>query len=67
MRPFNNLENNVPSDIYPRTQLVCMKVLVHISFKPPLEYNQDQIKVSFDLFNQLGSYKKFMQFQMSPR
>ena len=43
MRPSNNLENKAPSDTYRRVKLQCMKVKVHNSLEPPLEYNQDQI------------------------
>ena len=34
MRPFNNLENKIPSDTYWRVQPICNK-------EPPLEYRQD--------------------------
>ena len=68
MRLSNNLEK-ISSEIYWRVQLVCMKVQVHSSLEPTLEYNQDQtpltIKVSYDLFNQLGTYRNFMKFQIS--
>ena len=54
MRLSNNLEK-ISSETYWRVQLVCMKVQVHSSLEPTLEYNQDQIpltiKVSYDLFN----------------
>ena len=43
MRPSNNLENKAPSDTYRRVKLQCMKIKVHNSLEPPLEYNQDQI------------------------
>ena len=43
IRPSNNLENKSPSDTYSRIQLVCMKVQVHTSLKPPLRYNQNQM------------------------
>ena len=46
-----------------------MKVQVYSSLEPTLEYNQDQtpltIKVSYDLFNQLGTYRNVMKFQIS--
>ena len=35
----NNLENKTPSDNYWRVQLLCKKVQVQSSLKPPLEYN----------------------------
>ena len=70
MKPSKNLENKIPSDTYWKIQLVCTNVYVHSSLKPPLEYNQTrclwQIKVSYNLFNQLGSfYRNIMQFQIS--
>ena len=43
MRPFNNLENKVPSDTYSRFQLVCIKIQVYISLEPSLVYSQDQM------------------------
>ena len=68
MRLSNNLEN-ILSEKYWRVQLVCMKVQVYSSLEPTLEYNQDQtpltIKVSYDLFNQLGTYRNVMKFQIS--
>ena len=42
MRPFNNLEETIPSDTYWKVQLVCIKVHAHTSLDSPLEYNQDQ-------------------------
>ena len=70
MRPSSNLEK-ISSDTYWRVQLVCMKIQVHSSSEPTLEYNQDQIpliiKVSYDLFNQLRSYRNVMKFQISSR
>ena len=51
MRPSNNLENQTPSDIYSRDQLVCMKVQAHSSVEPPLEYSQAQMP----LMNQVSS------------
>ena len=42
MRLSNNLENKTPSDIYWTVQLIYMKVQVHSSSEPPLEYNQVQ-------------------------
>ena len=42
MRPSSNLENKALPDTYSRGQLVCMKVRIHSSSEPPLEYNQDQ-------------------------
>ena len=42
MKPSNNLEHKTISDTYLRVQLVCMKVQVHSSLEPPLEYNEDQ-------------------------
>ena len=48
-----------------------MKVQVHSSLEPPLEYNQGQMtlidKVSYDPYNQLGSYRNIMQFQINSR
>ena len=70
MRPSNNLETKTLLDRYRRIQLVCMKVQVHTSLEPPLEYNQgDQIpiKACYDLFNHLGSYRNIMHFQISSR
>ena len=71
MRPSSNLENKALPDTYSRGQLVCMKVWVHSSLEPPLEYNQDQTplmnKGSLSLFNHLGNYGNFMQFQISSR
>ena len=49
MRPSNNLENKIASDTYCRVQLVCMKVQVHSSLEPPLEYNHQAL--SGDLIN----------------
>ena len=46
--------------IYWRIQLVYTKVQVHSSLGPPMECNQDQtrqIKVCYELFNNLGSYR----------
>ena len=43
MGPSNNQENKIPSDIYWRVQLVCIKVQVQSSLEPPLEYNQDKL------------------------
>ena len=68
MKPFKNLESRIPSDTYWKIQLVCLKVQVHSSLEPPLEYNKDQmlwqIKICYDLFNKLGSfYRNVMQFQ----
>ena len=50
-------------------QLVCMKVQTNISEEPPLAYNQDKmrIKVYYDLFNYIGSYRNTIQFQISSR
>ena len=45
---------------YWRIQLVYTKVQVHSSLGPPMECNQDQtrhIKVCYELFNNLGSYR----------
>ena len=39
---WNNLEKKIPSDTYWRIWLVRMKDQTHSSFKPPLEYSQDQ-------------------------
>ena len=68
MRPSNNLEK-ISSDTYWRVQLVCMKIQVHSSLEPTQEYNQERIpliiKVSYDLFNQLRSYRNVMKFQIS--
>ena len=48
-----------------------MKVQVHSSLEPPLEYNQDQMLLMnqgrYDLFNHPGSYGNSMQFQISSR
>ena len=45
MIPSNNLKNKIPSEILcTHIMLVCMKVQIHISLEPPLEYNQDQIQ-----------------------
>ena len=62
MRPWNNLKNTIPSDTCWRFQLIiCMKVKVHSSLKPPLKYNQEQTrrlwwtKIGYDIFNQFGS------------
>ena len=57
MKPSNNLENKTPSDTYWRIQ-------AHSSLEPPLEYIQE-VKVGYDLFNLLRSYKNVMQFQIS--
>ena len=37
--PSNNLENKNTSDNYWRVQLLCKKVRVQSSLKPPLKYN----------------------------
>ena len=72
IRTSNNLEHKTPSDTYWRVQLVFIKkVQTHSSLEPPLECNQDQtiwwIKVYYDLFNHIGSYRNIMQFQISSR
>ena len=46
MRPFNNLENQIPSDTYRRVQLLCKKVQTHSSLEPPQEYNQDRTRLT---------------------
>ena len=47
MIPSNNLKNKIPSEILcTHIMLVCMKVQIHISLEPPLEYNQDQIQLT---------------------
>ena len=45
MRPLHNLENQTPSDIYSRVQLLWMKVQAQNSLEPPLKYNQDQLSL----------------------
>ena len=71
MRPSSNPENKTLSDTYWKVQLVCTKVQALHSLEPPLEYNQDQtpwwIKVCYDCFNHLASYRDIMQFQSSSR
>ena len=47
MRYSNSLENKTPSDTHQRFQLVCMKVQAHNSLEPPLEYNQEQLLMTF--------------------
>ena len=37
------MKNKIPSDMYWRVQLVCMKVQAHSSPESPQEYNQDQM------------------------
>ena len=47
-----------------------MKVQIHSSLEPLLEYNQDQDafdKSRLVMTNQLGSYRNIMQFQISSR
>ena len=44
MRPYNNLEDKIPSDIYWRVPLVCMQVHVH-SFLEPLAIFNQQIQI----------------------
>ena len=45
MIPSNNLKNKIPLEILcTHIMLVCIKVQIHISLEPPLEYNQDQIQ-----------------------
>ena len=57
MRPSNNLENKTPSDIYWRVLPVYIKVQTHSSL---------EIKTGrYYLFNHLGSYRNYMQFQLS--
>ena len=46
MKPSNNLENKMPTDIYWRVQLVCQKVQTHNSLEPPVECNQDQTSLT---------------------
>ena len=46
MKPSNNLENKTLSDTYWRVQLVCKKIQAHSSLEPPLEYNQDQMRLT---------------------
>ena len=64
MKPSNNLENMISSEIYWRVQLVYVKVQAHSSLEPPLEYNQNQKdtfdKVHYDLFNHLGGYRNII-------
>ena len=71
MRPSNNLENKIPSDTYWRVQLTHMKVQIYSSLERKLDYSPDQaswqINVGYDLFNQLGSYRNIVQFQISCR
>ena len=54
------MENKTPSDTYWKAPLICRKVQSHNSSESQLKHNQD-------LFNQLGSYKNIMQFQISSR
>ena len=71
MKPFNNLENKTPLEIYWKVQLVCMKIQAH-SY---LNHNQNtimtrhfwQIKTCYDLLNHLRSYRSSSQFQISSR
>ena len=60
MRPFNNLENTIPSDTYWKVQLVFIKVHAHTSLDSPLEYNQDQtpwrVKVDYGTLQQFVRY-----------
>ena len=68
MRPYKNLENKIPWDTFSRIRLVCIKVQVDNSSEPPDEYNcLWQIKVVYDLLNQVRSYMNIMQFQISFR
>ena len=43
MRPFNNVDNKVPSGTYCRVKLEFMKYQPLNSSETPLEYNQDQM------------------------
>ena len=71
MRPFDSLENKMPSDTYRRIRLVCVKVHADIFSEPPQKYNQDQMLLTnqggYYLLNQLDSYMNVMEFQISPR
>ena len=71
MKPSNHLENKTPYDTYWWIQLICKKVPAHSSLELQLQYNQDQmlwqIKIHYDLFNHLGSYRNIMQFHIRSR
>ena len=60
-----------PFQTHWRVQLVCMNVQAQSFLESQLEYNRGQtpwwIKVCYDLFNHLGSYKNIMHFQISAR
>ena len=59
MRPSNNLENKTLSGTYWRVQLVCMKVQVRISLEPVRTRRLWWIKVHYDFFIHLRSYRNF--------
>ena len=65
MRSSKNLENKIPLDTCQNVQLVCMKGQAYSFSKYPMQYNQDQMKGSYDLFNQLGSHVNITHFQIS--
>ena len=71
MKPSTILENKIPSDTYSRVLLVCMKVQAHCHLEPPWDTVRTRclwrIKLGYDLFNQLGSYRNIMQIQISSR
>ena len=43
IKPSHNLENKIPSSRYCRFQLVCVKVQIHSSLEPSLQYSQDLV------------------------
>ena len=68
MIPSNSLESKIPSGTYWRVQLVCIKVQANTSSEPPQEHSQGwQIKVGYNLLNQLRSYINIILFQISPK
>ena len=70
MRPPNNLEKKIPLEACDTVQLECKKVQAHCSLEQSLEHNQDQLFLKNSwlvtpLFDQLGSYRNIVQFQIS--
>ena len=72
MRPSSNLENKILSETCSRVQLIRMNVQDHTFSEPPLEYNQDQTRLTnqdfgYDLLKQLEGYINNMQTQIFSR
>ena len=47
MKPSDNMKNKIPSDTYWRVELVCTKVRSRSSLEPPLQYNHDQMPLTY--------------------